>query len=82
MPSSLLLPGRAAAPILACGAELKSTFCLARDARAWVSHHIGDLRNAATLAAFADGVAHFEALFDVAPEVIAHDQHPEYLSTK
>ena len=82
VPSSLPLPGRAAAPILACGAELKSTFCLARDARAWVSHHIGDLRNAATLAAFADGVAHFEALFDVAPEVIAHDQHPEYLSTK
>ena len=82
VPSSLPLPGRAAAPILACGAELKSTFCLARDARAWVSHHIGDLRNAATLAAFTDGVAHFEALFDVAPEVIAHDQHPEYLSTK
>ena len=82
VPSSLPLPGRAAAPILACGAELKSTFCLARDARAWVSHHIGDLRNAATLAAFTDGVAHFEALFDVAPEVIAHDLHPEYLSTQ
>ena len=44
------LPERAARPILACGAELKSTFCLAKGARAWVSHHIGDLRNAETLA--------------------------------
>ena len=30
-------------PLLACGAELKSTFCVAKGARAWVSHHIGDL---------------------------------------
>jgi hydrogenase maturation protein HypF len=82
VPSSLPLPGPAAAPILACGAELKNTFCLATDGRAWVSHHVGDLRNAATLAAFTDGVAHFQTLFDDEPAVVAHDLHPEYLSTK
>jgi hydrogenase maturation protein HypF len=81
VPDSLRLPVHAAKPLLACGAELKSTFCLARDGRAWVGHHIGDLRHAETLRAFEEGVAHFEALFAVAPEVVAHDLHPDYLST-
>jgi hydrogenase maturation protein HypF len=81
VPDSLRLPVPAARPLLACGAELKSTFCVARGARAWVGHHIGDLRHAETLRAFEEGVAHFEALFAVAPEVVAHDLHPDYLST-
>jgi hydrogenase maturation protein HypF len=81
VPASLRLPVPAARPLLACGAELKSTFCVARGERAWVGHHIGDLREASTLRAFADGVAHFEALFAVRPEVVAHDSHPDYLST-
>ena len=84
VPASLPLPESVppAPPILACGAELKSTFCLAAGGRAWVSHHIGDLRNAETLAAFTDGIGHFERLFEIAPEVVVHDLHPEYLSTK
>jgi hydrogenase maturation protein HypF len=82
VPSSLPLPGGAARPLLACGAELKSTFCLAKGARAWVSHHIGDLENYETLRSFTDGIEHFKRLFDVAPQVVAHDLHPEYLSTK
>jgi hydrogenase maturation protein HypF len=83
VPASLPLPGDGAEkPLLACGAELKSTFCLAKGARAWVSHHIGDLENYETLRSFTDGIEHFKRLFDVAPEVVAHDLHPEYLSTK
>ncbi|URM94118.1 carbamoyltransferase HypF [Actinomadura madurae] len=69
-------------PVLACGAELKNTFCLARGGRAFVSHHIGDLENHETLRAFEEGIAHFRRLFDIAPELLAHDPHPEYLSTK
>ena len=42
-------------PLLACGAELKNTFCLAKGTRAWVSHHIGDLENYETLRSFTDG---------------------------
>ena len=76
------LPLDARRPILACGAELKSTFCLARDGRAWVGHHIGDLKNYETLRSFTGGIEHFERLFAVRPEVVAHDLHPEYLSTK
>ncbi|MGZ4187885.1 MAG: carbamoyltransferase HypF [Solirubrobacteraceae bacterium] len=82
VPAGLTLPGGTPRPLLACGAELKNTFCLARGSRAWVSHHIGDLENYETLESFTEGIAHFERLFAVAPEVIAHDLHPEYLSTK
>ncbi|MGH3683958.1 MAG: carbamoyltransferase HypF [Pseudonocardiaceae bacterium] len=69
-------------PILGCGAELKSTFCLARGRHAFLSHHIGDLENYETLRSFTEGITHFGRLFDVVPEVVAHDLHPEYLSTK
>jgi hydrogenase maturation protein HypF len=69
-------------PVLACGAELKNTFCLAKDRHAFVSHHIGDLENAETLRSFTEGIEHFSRLFDVVPQVVAHDLHPEYLSTK
>ena len=68
--------------ILACGAELKNTFCLARDHSAFVSHHIGDLENLETLRSFTEGIEHYERLFDIDPEVVAYDLHPEYLSTK
>jgi hydrogenase maturation protein HypF len=81
VPSSVALPVPAGRDVLACGAELKSTFCVAKGDRAWVGHHIGDLREAETLLAFREGIAHFERLFAVAPEVVAHDRHPDYLST-
>lgn len=76
------LPLATPRPTLACGAELKSAFCLAKGERAWVGHHIGDLKNYETLRSFEDGIAHFERLFAVTPELVAHDLHPEYLSTK
>ncbi|GAC1318632.1 MAG: carbamoyltransferase HypF [Thermoleophilaceae bacterium] len=82
VPDPIALPVPARRPLLACGAELKSTFCLARGRRAWVGHHIGDLRNYETLRSFTAGIAHFERLFAVTPEVVAHDLHPDYLSSK
>lgn len=68
--------------ILACGAELKNTFCLTRDNYAFISHHIGDLQNLETLRSFTDGIEHYQRLFNLHPDVIAYDYHPEYLSTK
>jgi hydrogenase maturation protein HypF len=68
--------------ILACGAELKNTFCLARDHYAFVSHHIGNLENLETLRSFTEGIEHYRRLFHLQPEVVAYDLHPEYLSTK
>ena len=68
--------------LLACGAELKNTFCLARGHSAFVSHHIGDLENLETLCSFTQGIEHYKRLFDIEPEMVAYDLHPEYLSTK
>ncbi|HEX4760947.1 MAG TPA: carbamoyltransferase HypF [Thermoleophilaceae bacterium] len=81
VPASIGLPVPAQRPLLACGAELKSAFCLAKGERAWVGHHIGDLKNWETLRSFREGVEHFERVFAVEPEVVAHDLHPDYLST-
>ncbi|MBV9042209.1 MAG: carbamoyltransferase HypF, partial [Acidimicrobiia bacterium] len=81
-PRPIVLSNRLAGPVLACGAELKHTFAIGRDNHAFVSHHIGDLENYETMRSFIDGVEHFCRLFDVRPAVVAHDLHPEYLSTK
>ncbi|MFJ8577904.1 carbamoyltransferase HypF [Micromonospora sp. NPDC093277] len=82
VPAPVTVPWRFDRPVLACGAELKNTFCLAKGRRAFVSHHIGDLENFETLRAFTDGIEHFGRLFGIRPQVVAHDLHPEYLSTK
>ena len=68
-------------PLLATGAELKNTFCLARGEYAFLSHHIGDLENYETLRSFETGVSHFERLFRIEPQAIACDLHPAYLAT-
>jgi hydrogenase maturation protein HypF len=81
-PRPLTLPIAARREVLGCGAELKSTFCLATGRHAFVSHHIGDLENYETLRSLTGGIEHFRRLFGIAPQVVAHDLHPEYLSTK
>jgi hydrogenase maturation protein HypF len=69
-------------PVLACGAELKNTFCLTRDEYAFVSQHIGDLENLETLKHFERTIELYQKLFRIKPEAVAYDLHPEYLSTK
>jgi len=68
--------------ILACGGELKNTFCLTRENYAFISHHIGDLENLETLTSFEEGIEHFKKLFYIEPKVVAYDLHPDYLSTQ
>jgi hydrogenase maturation protein HypF len=68
--------------ILACGGELKNTFCLTRGSYAFMSHHIGDLENLETLQSFEGGIEHFKRLFSIKPNIVAYDLHPDYLSTK
>jgi len=82
VPEPLAVAGRFGRPVLACGAELKNTFCLGRGNRAFLSHHVGDLENYETLRSFTEGIGHFRRLFDVEPQIVAHDLHPDYLSTK
>ncbi|MCJ7458690.1 MAG: carbamoyltransferase HypF [candidate division Zixibacteria bacterium] len=68
--------------ILAAGAQLKNTFCLARDSFAFPSTHIGDLENYETLDFYSKEIERFKKLCSVKPEVVTYDMHPEYLSTK
>ena len=81
-PSPLRVAESFARHVLACGGELKNTFCVAKDSHVFLSHHIGDLENYETLRSFREGVEHYCGLFDVGPELVAYDLHPEYLSTK
>jgi hydrogenase maturation protein HypF len=68
--------------IFGCGADLKNTFCMAKGNRAILSHHIGDMENLETLNSYELGIKHFEKFLEFRPEIIAHDMHPEYYSTK
>ncbi|MBO0859651.1 MAG: carbamoyltransferase HypF [Chloracidobacterium sp.] len=83
-PASLALPeGFDAAPrILAFGGELKNTFCLVRDGEAILSQHIGDLEDALTQADYRHNLKLYETLYGHAPQLLACDPHPEYLSSK
>ena len=68
--------------ILACGPELKNTFCLTRDNYAFISQHIGDMENMETMEHFETTLELYKKLFRIEPEIVAYDMHPEYLSTK
>ncbi|HZL01600.1 MAG TPA: carbamoyltransferase HypF [Cellulomonas sp.] len=81
-PAALTLPIPATRTLLAVGAELKHTFTLARGPHAHVAPHNGDLEDLRTHDAFTAGLAHLARLVAIDPEVVVHDLHPEYLSTK
>jgi len=80
-PNAIALPNRSL-EILAVGGELKNTFCLTKEKYAFLSHHIGDLKNIETYQAFTEGIANYQHMFNTKPQFIACDLHPEYLSTK
>ncbi|MFC5828574.1 carbamoyltransferase HypF [Nonomuraea insulae] len=81
-PEPLVLRRPAPRPVLACGADLRSTFCLAQGRRAFVSQHLGDLDKHDTLRSFVEGIDHYCGLFGIRPEIVAHDLRPGYLSTR
>jgi hydrogenase maturation protein HypF len=68
--------------ILACGAELKNTFCLTRDEYAFISQHIGDMENLETMDHYENTILLYKKMFRIEPEIIAYDMHPDYLATK
>lgn len=80
-PLPLILPFSASTPVLACGAQLKNTFCLVEGNRAFVSQHIGDLDDLDALDHFNTSLEKFLQLFSITPQIVAHDMHPDYLST-
>ncbi|MEV0535792.1 carbamoyltransferase HypF [Kitasatospora sp. NPDC050463] len=69
-------------PVLAVGGDLKNTFALAQDGYAWLSGHIGDMDDLATLDAFDRAVAHLGAVTGIRPDLLAVDRHPGYRSVR
>jgi hydrogenase maturation protein HypF len=83
-PAPIALPEGFAAspPVLALGGELKNTFCLIKNGQAVLSQHMGDLEDVATFAEYRRSLALYRELFDHAPDILAVDRHPQYLSTR
>jgi hydrogenase maturation protein HypF len=73
---------RSAGTILALGAHLKNAVALRLERNVFVSQHIGDLATKQAHDAFTRSIADLPRLYDATPEIVAHDLHPEYLSTK
>jgi hydrogenase maturation protein HypF len=81
-PEALTLPAAATRTVLAVGAELKSTFAVARGREAFLSAHLGDLDAEPAYRAFQTDIELYLAMLGAEAEIIAHDLHPEYLATK
>jgi hydrogenase maturation protein HypF len=82
VPDALPLPVGAGEPVLSVGAELKGTFCLVRRGQAFMSPHLGDLDSPLARAAFTTDLALYSEMLGVEPEVVAHDLHPDYFTTR
>jgi hydrogenase maturation protein HypF len=82
VPRAISLAAGVPAPVLGTGALLKNTFCLVGGRDAWLGPHIGDLENEETLASYEESIARMERFLRLTPELVAHDLHPGYLSTR
>ncbi|MHC4521612.1 MAG: carbamoyltransferase HypF, partial [Planctomycetota bacterium] len=82
VPMPIFLEQETGKDILATGADLKNTFCLAKRNQLILSEHIGDLEDADVYRHYVGSIEHLRKLFDVKPEVVVCDLHPGYLSTR
>jgi hydrogenase maturation protein HypF len=81
-PLPLPLSTPLAQPTLALGGQLKATFALGQDRRAFLSHHLGDLDHYAALRAWEECISRYQELCQVEPARLVHDLHPDYASTR
>ena len=81
VPRHIAVRARFARPVLGCGAMLKNTFCIGVNDSAYLGPHIGDLENLETYESFEQAIARAERVLRVTPGIVAHDLHPDYMST-
>ena len=74
--------GTELAPVVAFGAELKTTVALAAGSRVYVSQHIGDLKNDETFASHRHAARHLADLHDIEPRYAVCDLHPRFRATR
>ena len=82
VPRGVSVTSRFSLPVLACGGLLKNTFCFGIDDAAYFGPHIGDLENLETYRSFEESIARMQRFLNVEPAVVAHDLHPDYMSTR
>ncbi|MBI5894305.1 MAG: carbamoyltransferase HypF [Deltaproteobacteria bacterium] len=68
--------------ILACGGQLKNTFCITKGRYAIVSQHIGDMENKEAIEFYKETLKNLKNTFKAEPKIIAHDMHPNYWTTR
>jgi hydrogenase maturation protein HypF len=68
--------------VVALGGYFKNTVCVTRGDEAFVSQHVGELDNAPTASALVDAVEHLVSILQIEPEVVAHDLHADFFSTR
>lgn len=81
-PAPITIPVVCPVPILALGGQSKAAFALGRDEQAILSHHLGDLDYYEAYEGYRQAVTHYERLFAFKPELIVHDRHPDYVTTR
>jgi hydrogenase maturation protein HypF len=69
-------------PTLGTGGELHGAFCLAAGRKAYLSQHVGDLVTEEAMASFSAALERSERVFGLEPELVAHDLHPDFLTTR
>ncbi|MFH1157732.1 MAG: carbamoyltransferase HypF [Pseudomonadota bacterium] len=81
-PLPLAIKTKAEKPLLAAGGHLKNTTALVVGDRLMLSPHTGDLDTVEALSAHAAALDHLCGLYQVRPDAIACDAHPDYASTR
>lgn len=82
VPSPIFMEENCRQDIFAAGADLKNTFCFAKQNQFICSEHIGDLEDAEVYHHYINSIEHLRKLFEVEPKIVACDLHPGYLSTQ
>lgn len=82
VPAPVLLKEHSSTEILATGSELKNTFALSKGNKVFISQHLGDLEHHHNFMAYRESLRLFTKIFDINPQLVACDLHPEYISTK
>jgi hydrogenase maturation protein HypF len=78
VPSAITLADETTHTILALGSDLKSSFCLYKKNRAYMSQYFGDMERYAVRKNYVENIKHMKSLFSAYPDIIACDLHPSY----
>lgn len=69
-------------PMLALGGHQKAAIALSNGAQCILGPHVGDLETEAARARFLEHIQSMCQLYDVTPELLVCDQHPDYFATR